>query len=676
MVDLHPTPNLDALWQPLSVGAMRVPNRVMTTGHALLYGEAGLISDRHIAYYEERARGGVGLLVTEQQAAHPSGRNYHAGCVAYDERVVPRYAKLANAIHRHGARMLAQLFCGGAQGSGTMYIDQWRPLLAPSTIASTQFHELPATMEQADIDDVVASFARSARNVRDGGLDGVEIHAAHSQLLGAFLSPAWNKRPDRYGGSIANRCRIVLEIGEAVRRAAGERLAVGLRLSVSEYLAGGAGIEVDETEQQIERFAASGLFDFYDLSAGGYYAKHVSVTPMLSDLPDGFLAPAARRLRAVCGNRGKVMLVGRIRTLAHAARLVEAGDADMVAMTRAHIADPHLVRKMREGRATQVVPCVGANVCVRRLGENNQVACLMNPVTGREAAWRALPAATRPRSLLVLGGGPCGMKAAAIAAERGHRVVLVEAAPLLGGHLRRLAALPGRGRWQDAIDSLAEPLGRLGVDTRLGTEGSPELVRRLQPEVVVYATGATFVRSGYSPMRPDRAGIPGADGAAVLDIGSAIDRVLADAGALGGRVIILDEGQDALTAGLAELLAGNGAAVQIVTPQLYFGEALNRTYELVAVMKRLAELGVQVTPQVTIETIEGDRVRLIGVWGAAAEIVSGIGAVVLAQARAPVLAAFETIRAVHSDVRRLGDALAPRGTEAVIYEGEAFGREI
>ncbi len=668
-------PDLGALWKPLAIGRMRVANRVLTTGHALLYGEGGLISDRHIAYYEERARGSVGLLVTEQQAAHPSGRNYHAGCVAFDERVVPRYAKLAAAVHRHGARMVAQLFCGGAQGSGTMYIDAWRPLLAPSTIASTQFHELPAAMEQADIDDVVAGFARSARNVRDGGLDGIEIHAAHSQLLGAFLSPAWNRRRDGYGGSLANRCRIVLEIGEAVRREVGDRLAVGLRLSVSEYLAGGAGIDVEETARQVERFAASGLFDFYDLSAGGYYAKQVSVTPMLSDLPDGFLAPAARRLRAVAGNRGVVMVVGRVRTLAHAARLVAEGAADMVAMTRAHIADPHVVRKTRAGRGEQVVPCVGANVCVRRLGENNHVACLMNPVTGREAAWRTVrPAA--PRAILVVGGGPCGMKVAALAAERGHRVTLAEAAPALGGHLRRLAALPGRGRWQDAIDSLAEPLGRLGVETMLDVAGTPELVRRLQPDIVVCATGADFSRSGYSPMRPDRAGIPGADGPTVIDIGTAVDRVLAHAGALGRSVLILDEGQDVLTAGLAELLAQGGAAVRIVTPHLYFGEALSRAYELPTVMKRFAALGVVVAPQTGVEAIEGTRVRLAASWSGAADVLEGISAVVLAQARAPVLDAFEALRAAHPDTRRIGDGLAPRGTEAVIYEGEALGREI
>ena len=277
-------------------------------------------------------------------------------------------------------------------------------------------------------------------------------------------------------------------------------------------------------------------------------------------------------------------------------------------------------------------------------------------------------------AILVVGGGPCGMKAAALAAARGHRVWLVEAASALGGHLRRMAALPGRERWQDAIDSLAEPLRRLGVETLLGIQATPELVRRLQPGVVACATGASFSRLGYSPTRPDRAGIPGVDAAHVADIGTSLDRVLAG-GTLGERVLILDEGLDVLTAGLAEMVARGDGAVRIVTPHLYFGEGLSRTYELPAVMKRLAALGVTVTAQTAIEAIEGGQVRLLNSWSGVVETIEA-SAVVLAQARVPVLDAFEALRSIHPDVRRIGDALAPRGTEAVIYEGEAFGREI
>ncbi len=438
------------LWTPLTVGRTTLRNRVMLTGHTLLYGEGGLISDRHIAYFAERARGGVALIIIEQQAAHPAGRNYLAGCRAYDPACVARYAKLAEAIHGHGAKVFAQLFCGGAQGQGTQYIDEWRPLQAPSAVASTQFQELPAEMTAADIAAVIKGFAQSAEHARDGGLDGVEIHAAHSQLLGAFLSPAFNHRSDSYGGSVAARCRVVLEIGDAIRRRVGSELTLGLRLSVSEFQPGGAGITVEETEQQVEIFSRSGLFDFYDISGGGYFAKHVSVTPMTSDLPQGFLAPLAKRIKLVAGNRAKIFVVGRVWDLSMAEEILAAGAADMVAMTRAHMADPFLLAKAQNGRVQEIVHCVGAMLCVRRLGEQNHVTCLVNPAMGREAQWghgKLVPVApSKAKRILVIGGGPAGLKSATRAAERGHSVSLIERRATLGGRLVQLAALPLRAR--------------------------------------------------------------------------------------------------------------------------------------------------------------------------------------------------------------------------------------
>jgi 2,4-dienoyl-CoA reductase-like NADH-dependent reductase (Old Yellow Enzyme family) len=670
-----PFPNL---WQPLAIGRTEVKNRVMITGHTLLYGEHGLVSDRHVAYFAERARGGAGLIVIEQQAAHPSGRNYLQGCTAYDPKIVPSYARLAEAVHVHGARVFAQLFCGGAQGQGTMYIDNWRPLLAPSAVASTQFQELPAEMEQADIDSVVAGFARSAVHARDGGLDGIEIHAAHSQLLGAFLSPAFNRRGDGYGGSLENRCRIVIEIGAAIRQALGTSLTMGLRLSASEFLPMGAGITEDQAEQQVELFARSGLFDFFDVSGGGYFAKHVSVTPMMSDRAEGFLAPAARRIKQVAGNRAKVFVVGRIWSLALADEIVAAGAADMVAMTRAHMADPFLVEKARAGRSEEIVPCVGAMVCVRRLGEQNHVACLMNPAMGRESHWGAGTvkpvAAGKARRVLVVGGGPAGLKTAARAAERGHRVTLIEQSDALGGRLRLLAALPLRGRWRLAIDSFVRAAERAGVEVILGRTAT--IADLEAAEAAVVATGAVWERSGFSAYRPERDAIPGTDGAGVIDIGTAITRTLADPAALGRRIVILDETQDALPAGLAELLAAAGAAVEIVTPHLFFGDALARSYDLGFVMKRLKALGVAITPQCFVERVEPGAVHVYGIWDGAPRVIAGVDTLVISLSRRPVDGLYRAMRGSHQALSRIGDALAPRALEAVIYEGEKTGREL
>ncbi len=665
----------DPLWEPLDIGPMRVRNRVMMSGHALLYGEEGVLSQRHIDYYRERAAGGAALLVTEQQAAHPSGANYLQGCRAYDPRAIPWYARLADAVHAQGARVLVQLFCGGAQGSGTQYTDEWRPLWAPSPIASTQFHEQPKVMSADDVQSVIDSFVQSALNAQAGGCDGVEIHAAHSQLLGMFLSPAFNHRSDRYGGNATDRCRIVLEIGEAVRRAAGDDFCLGLRLSIEERLAFGAGIREDSFLAQLEVFAASGLFHFYDLSAGGYFAKHVSVTPMTTDEPWAFLAPAAGRARAQLAGRGKVFVVGRVRDVATARGVIASGAADMVAITRGQIADPQFVRKAREGREADITRCIGANVCIRRVAENNHVVCVMNPAAGREANYGtgSIRRTQRARDIVVVGAGPAGLRFAGTAALRGHRVRVFDRAASPGGRLRQLSVLPGRESWVGGIENLLHPLEKAGVTLALSTGFSPAQWAESGADELVLATGARFDRSGYSAYRPERRGIPGAGQAHVLGLDEAIERAGRDPSLLGRQVLIVDDGYDELVAGLAEWLARAGARVSILTPRLWWGETLQRTYDLAFVMPRLRAAGVQILTQHMVEQIGTTEVGVYELWQPessrrelmADTVVLGLGREVVVPSEIDALA-----------TRRLGDCVAPRSIEAVIFEGEQLARAI
>jgi 2,4-dienoyl-CoA reductase-like NADH-dependent reductase (Old Yellow Enzyme family) len=666
----------EMLFSPLEVGPMKVRNRVMMSGHALLYGEHGTISQRHVDYYRERAAGGVALLVTEQQAAHPSGANYLQGCRAYDPRSVPWYQKLADAVHAEGARVLVQLFCGGAQGSGTLYTDDWRPLWAPSPIASTQFHEQPKVMSLDDIQSVVDGFVQSARHAEAGGCDGVEIHAAHSQLLGMFISPAFNHRSDRYGGSTADRLRIVLEIGEAVRRATSPHFAVGLRLSIDERLPNGAGILEAEFQHQLLFLAQSGLFDFYDLSAGGYFAKHISVTPMTSDEPFAFLAPAAGRARQLLAGRGRVFVVGRIRDPSTARRVIESGAADMVAITRAQIADPEFVRKIREGREQDINRCVGANVCIRRVAENNHVVCALNPASGREAQLGRFAVVTPPKGLgrvIVIGAGPAGLKLAASAARRGYQVRVIERQSLPGGRLLHLARLPGRSSWQGAIENLLRPVEAGMFSLELGVDAAKLEAPGLEAEHHVLAIGAAFDPSGYSAYRPERTAIPASPGSRILGIDRAIELATLSPEALGGRVLIVDDGYDELAAGLAELLARQGGAkVSIVSPRAWWGESLARTYDSAYVMPRLRRAGVEILTQHFVERVEPGLTWVYEMWLPGRLRPIEADAVVLALGR--VTRDAGGIRAPFS--LRVGDCLAPRTIEAVIHEGEVTGRTL
>ena len=673
-----PAAELKHLWQPLEIGPVTVKHRIMATGHTQLYGRDEVISDRHVAYYRERALGGAALLCLEQQATHPSGMNYHQGCIAWDPKVVPMYAKLADAVHEFGAKQFVQLFCCGAQGKGTMFIDRFRPLWAASPIPSVIYGERPKVMEKEDIQELVEYFGRSAFNCMAAGLDGVEIHSAHSQLLGEFLSPAFNKRTDAYGGSVENRCRLTIEVAEEIRRRVGDRIAVGVRMSFDEFL-GDHGITGEETEAQLEILASTGLFDFFNISGGGYHTMHVAVAPMESQ-PEGFMIPFARRAKEVVGHRAKIMIVGRITRLEMADEAVANGDADMVAMTRAQLAEPLLLKKQLEGREHELTNCAGLNFCVERLVDSREVTCALNPVTGREAIWgegklQLVPSGQEKR-IVVVGGGPAGLKAAALAAQRGHHVTVLEQSGELGGNFNLIKQLPTRSSWQIAVDNLTRPLGPYGVEVQLGVEATKASLEAGGWDAVVLATGSSWSKTGMSPYRPDRDGIPGAEQDNVIDVGTAIRRALADPTSLGKRVLVLDESAGYLPFGLAELVVDAGADVEVVSPQILVGEDLLKSLEMTYLFPRIVAKGVRITAQTFVERIDGNAVELYDVWGGPRRTVE-VDTVVLSQFKAPNDGLYLQVRDNgFKELHRIGDCVAPRKPAAVVYEGEKLGREI
>jgi 2,4-dienoyl-CoA reductase-like NADH-dependent reductase (Old Yellow Enzyme family) len=669
-------PTLEHVWQPLDIGPTRVRNRIMVTAQTLLYGRDHILSDRHIAFYRERAKGGAALLVTEQQAAHRLSKgSFHAGCTVWEERAIPQLEKLADAVHEHGAKQFVQLFGCGVHDKGTTIFDEWHPLWGVSRAPSIVHREVPLVMGREEIDDVVRGFGVSAKNVEVSGLDGVEIHGAHGYLVGQFLSRAYNFRTDEYGGSTANRCRFALEIAAEIRRRVGDAITVGIRLTFDEFI-GAAGITPDEAEEQLELLAASGLFDYFSVTGGAYHSFATICMPMHAE--EGYMTSFGKRAKDVVGDRGRVFVVGRIVDIRMAEQIVGDGWADMVAMTRAHLADPFLVAKTRSGHDEEIVRCIGANVCVSRAVDQQEVACVMNPVAGREAYWgdgSLVRADRNARRIVVVGGGPSGMRAAGVAATRGHEVILVEAEEELGGHLNVLKRLPTRGLWQRGIDNLVAPLTAHAVEIRLGLVATPVTLAALEPATIICATGASWDRTGLTPLRPDREAIPGWDQENVVDIGLAARRAIDDPLCLGRHVLIGDESGTYLPLGLAELLADAGVSVEIVTPNLFIGEETLKTGDMYFVLPRLTRKGVRLTTQTMIERISGTSATLVGIWGGAPEE-RLVETVVVSTYRTPDNHLFSELNPRFPDVRRLGDAVAPRRVEAVVYEAEKLGREL
>ncbi|MGV1049382.1 MAG: FAD-dependent oxidoreductase [Solirubrobacterales bacterium] len=666
---------LAALWQPLEIGPATVRNRVALGPLSLLWAEDSLLTERHLDYYEERARGGIGLVISEQHRADRPRISFNRhGCSALDPRCVDVFKRLGERVHSHGATQFIQLFGPGILDSVGIDIEGWEPIWSAGPIPSAGFGEQPLPIPTAALAGIVESFARAAANVAAGGLDGVELHAARSELLGQFLSPLYNHRADGYGGSAQARCRLPIEIAEAIHRAA-PGLAVGIQISIDEYM-GDAATTEDSAAEQLGILAASKQFDFANLSTGNEFSDHLTIPPMEVDA-----IPAERfgaRAKSIVGADTKILVGGGVRTVEAAARLLAEGAADLVAMSRASLADPEIVAKARAGRAAHIRPCLGQNDCLLAAHKGHPVACLVNPVTGRERLWGAGVARPRrtPRRVLVVGGGPAGMQAAIAAAGNGHEVSLFERSQSLGGHMALLGRLPHRQRWQEGVGWYAAELDRKGVEVGLGTEltaGSPQVA---EADVVLCATGARWAGSGFSPAVPTQPSLPGADQENVIEIAAAAERALADAGSLGGRVLILDESGGYLPLGVADVLSAAGVEVTIATRHGGVGTQVAMALDQRGIFKRLAAQAVEMRPARLATAVDGDRVAVTELWSGREESIDGVDTVVLSLTREPHDELQREIVDRVADVRPIGDAFVPRRMAAVIAEGQSVGFEL
>ena len=640
---------MSILLSPIEVGSVEVPNRVAFTAHGsfLEFYRPGISGDRYIAYEERRAAGGAGLIFLQTVHVHPS--SHALGHYTYEPGDLrTKLSAMANAVHRHGTKVVQQLNHFGAQFRSDAR-EHFEPLWAFDDIVSGE-GEAAHQMTPAEIDEVLDAFARTAQIVVESGIDGVELHGTHGYLLQQSFSPWGNGRDDEWGEPLAFAKALIAR----VRKEIGREPVVGLRISTDDFMSpdrGGLGVEA------LRRIAGelvdTGDIDYVSQSEGartGHYAR--SIGSYRHSL--GEFLPLARGLREAIGARVPVVAASRINEPALAERALAAGDCDVVAMTRALSADPDLVRKVRGGK--RIRHCVGANQgCVDRMVGGLPITCFHNPDVGREGRGEPEPV-SESRDVLVVGGGPAGLKAAEIAARRGHRVSLVERERELGGRLRFVRGLGDAAELFRAVEWLELELADLGVDVRTGVEADETIVAGA--DVVVLATG--------SRPAPDRLG--DADGSIpVLSIDDAVARR-----SFSSSVLMVDMRGDLESALCAEHVASHDAQLTIVTPFLSIGPYLGFTH-VNDVLRRLYALGCVLEPSTVFGgTLEGEAVtQHIHSKQVQMRRFDAIVAGVPGRSDTSLAAAVEGAGA---RLLVAGDAVAPRTAMHAFREGDDAGR--
>jgi 2,4-dienoyl-CoA reductase-like NADH-dependent reductase (Old Yellow Enzyme family) len=588
-------------------------------------------------------------------SVHPSSPTRAGGLELYGDDVVDGLARLARAAHDEGAAWIPQLTHWGRRGTSG---DRPEPLVAPSAVPEPVSAENPRALTTDEIAEIVAAYASAARRAQQAGADGVDICAWANHLLDQFWSPLTNRRTDAYGGSLDNRMRLALEVLAAIRRAVGDRFIVGVRVTGDELVEGGLGAA--EMQEIAGRLTRTGLIDYLSVSGGA------GMTPMAQAAvvpghwwPQGAFAGYARAMREVARSV-PILYAGRVVRPEMAERLLADDACDLVAMTRAIIADPELPRKAQDGRTAEIRHCVGANVCIgRRYGPHLPVTCVYNPVAGRELEIEPLERAPRPRRIVVAGGGPAGLEVARVAAERGHRVIVLEATRELAGHVLLEAAVPHRQELRGIADYYRRELARLGVDVRLGTEATIDRVLAEGPDAVVVALGS-------------RAALP--DVPVNGMIVHTADDVLRGARPRGSIVVFDDDGRFR-GPGAALLLAREGARVEIVTPELHVGVRLDPS-NLPPFYRHLFEAGIAMTPNHALAGAARGVVRLRNVFtGLPAERRAVDALVVSLLRRVPEDGLYHALRG-RVEAHLVGDAAAARTTDKVILEATILGRRL
>jgi 2,4-dienoyl-CoA reductase-like NADH-dependent reductase (Old Yellow Enzyme family) len=583
--------NADPLLQPYTLRHLTLRNRFMSTAHEPAYTEDGLPKERYRLYHSEKARGGIALtMIGGSSVVAPDSPQAFGNILLYKDEVVRWLKELADDVHSHGAAVMIQVTHLGRRTSWSK--EDWLPVVAPSPVREPAHRAFPKAMEDWDIERIVAAYADGAERVQAGGLDGMELEC-YGHLIDQFWSPATNRRDDEYGGGLDNRLRFAFQVLRAIRDRVGPDFIVGTRMVCDEDWE--RGLSRAEGLEIARRLVASGLIDFVNVIRG-----HIDTDEALSHVIPGMGARSAPHLDFAGEVRAATKVptfhAARIQDVATARHAIESGKLDMVGMTRPHMADPHIARKVIEGREAEIRPCVGMGYCIDSI-YGGQAACIHNAATGREATMpHVVPRTTGPqRKVVVVGAGPAGLEAARVAGERGHAVTLFEAADQPGGQIRITAGLQRRREILGIVDWRMAECERHGVAMRFNTYAEAGDVLAEAPDVVVVATG----------------GLPNTS---FLDAGEDLVTtswdILSGAAKPAETVLLYDDNgaHPGLTA--AEFIAGTGSRLELVTPERMLAPDVGGT-SYPAYFRAFSEHGVEVTINLRLESVRRDGNRLV-----------------------------------------------------------------
>ena len=652
-------PGFPHLLSPIQIGPKRLRCRVLVTAHEIRLAENGIPGPRYAAYHRARARGGAGLQITGCTAIHHTGGLGSEGTLSnIDDSIIDGYRMLSGAVHDEGGVILAQL---GHSAATTPSTDPGAPVWAPSALTGhlMRHGQRAHAMSVREIREIVEAFGAGAERCCKGGMDGVEILAAFGFLVAAFLSPAANRRRDRYGGSLENRMRFCREVVSAVRDAVGCEGIVGLRVPGDELVEDGLGLE--EMQAVARALESDGNVDYLNVIAGTNMdriqrALHWPPTPA----PHGLYVYLAAGIRSVV--ELPVFTVGRVTDPRQAERILAEGEADMVGMTRAHVADPDLIAKVREGRLDDIRPCVGANVCIRNGLAGRSIGCIHNPQTGRELTWEEPNPAGQSLEVAVIGGGPAGLEVARVAALRGHRVTLHEESEHLGGQLRTWARLASKRELHGIVEWQQRQLEGLQVRIRLGHRVST--TKDLDgAQAIVLTAGA----------RPGPVSLEGAAEHGVA-LRTPFD-VLESESVSVAPTLVWDRAGGGAAVSAAEHLAIAGCRVVLVTPSMAVADDVDITNR-VPLYRRLYEHSVTMLPNSDLVRVDTGGIVARNVYTGDESTISGIERVVISNAAQACDALADTLRKDGQRVIMAGDSVSPRAVDIAMAEGALAAREI